>query len=779
MAIRPGCPGTTCTNKYYLSNMIKYAWLLFSTAILYTGSNAQSENKSVLYNWKNVQISGGGFVDGIIFHPSAKGVRYCRTDMGGAYRWDDRTNRWDPILDWVTYKDNNLMGVESIAVDPHHPNKVLLACGTYTNSKGPNAVLRSDDRGGTFERTDVPFRMGGNENGRGNGERMAIDPNDSHIVYMGTRRDGLWRSADGGATWIKVDSFPDITDDSPSITTPTGRTYRPQTNGIIFIRFDPQSGSMNRGSAVIYAGVSLKGRSNLFRSMDKGISWIAIPGEPIDLMPMRSALSSDGHLYVTYSNNPGPGRVTDGAVYKLDTRSDAWTNITPEKPDSGMYQRFGYAGVSVDAHHPGTVIVSSFNRIAGDKKASADDIYRSTDEGKTWITIFSGNGKGVYDYSLAPYVAHTGIHWLFDIEIDPLNPDHAIFTTGYGGHETFNLTDADRGQPTKWTAMSTGIEETVGLGLLSPPKGPPLVSAIGDYGGFVHNDLDRPVPEGNFMNPHFANADEVTCAQNDPDILVRVGEGSNQAGGGNIGYSLNGGKTWQTTAMIPQPNSKRGYISVSADGKSWLWIPQRSHPYITHDNGASWQMVNGLPDNLRGAAADEVNPDKFYAVTLSPQKLFTSIDGGINFDQQDISLEGETAGSAQPGGRGDPRGGMDRIYATPGMEGDLWIAAFDGLYHRSDGSKLFEKNTDVEELHAFGFGKAAPGCAFPALYLVGTVKKARGIYRSTDEGRSWVRINDDAHQWGLVLQIAGDPKTYGRVYVGTHGRGIFYGDPKK
>ena len=83
----------------------------------------------------------------------------------------------------------------------------------------------------------------------------------------------------------------------------------------------------------------------------------------------------------------------------------------------------------------------------------------------------------------------------------------------------------------------------------------------------------------------------------------------------------------------------------------------------------------------------------------------------------------------------------------------------------------------VGEVHAFGFGKAAPGAESAALYLVGVVNGQGGILRSNDTARNWVRINDDRHQWGLVLQIAGDPKQYGRVYVGSHGRGIVYGDP--
>ena len=83
----------------------------------------------------------------------------------------------------------------------------------------------------------------------------------------------------------------------------------------------------------------------------------------------------------------------------------------------------------------------------------------------------------------------------------------------------------------------------------------------------------------------------------------------------------------------------------------------------------------------------------------------------------------------------------------------------------------------VEQIHAFGFGKAAPGHAGPALYHVGVIDGVRGIFRSNDSGKSWARINDDNHQWGRVLQITGDPRIYGRVYVGAHGRGTIYGDP--
>jgi hypothetical protein len=766
--------------------------LLAVLSLLVTLAASGQSPQQTEYSWKSVQIVGGGFVDGVIFHPTAAGVRYARTDMGGAYRWDAAAHRWQPMLDWMPYKDLNLMGVESIAVDPADPNRVYLACGTYTNPRTPNgAILRSDDRGKSFERTDVPFKFGGNEDGRGNGERLVVDPLDGRILYLGTRHDGLWRSNDRGATWTPVSSFPDVKEAIPAPPAPSPGESSEQRwrrmpvtgSGIVFVKFVPKAGEQKPGSATqtIYVGVSLMGRPNLFVSTDSGFSWHDVAGEPTQYRPTRAALSSDGFLYIAYGTSPGPSRMTDGGIWKLNTRSGEWTDITPDRPVAGSKQ-FGYAGVSVDAQHPRSLIVSSFGRPGS---AGSEDIFRSTDGGATWKPIFGGGG--VYDYTLAPYVKSTPIHWLFDIEIDPTNSDHAVFTTGYGGWETFDLRAADDGKPTHWSILASGIEETVALQLDSPAQGAHLLTAIGDYGSYVHWDLDQPAPEGASAPPRMGNTTGVVSASLRPEVIVRVGNSAQHKPGENIGYSLDSGRTWMPTVGSPTATSRAGSIAVSADGGTWIWTPEREAASLTKNQGATWTAVEGLPTGLR-VVADTVDPKLFYAISLNDQTIYRSTDGGATFTPEHFTLPVAAPVSDAAhvsSGRGDNRGGQDRIYATPGNSGDLWLAAFDGLYHAAaagNGASAgisFAYLPGVEEVHAFGFGKAAPKESHPALYLVGTVHGQRGIFRSIDEARTWVRINDDQHQWGLVLQIAGDPRIYGRGYVGTHGRGVFYGDPAR
>lgn len=706
-------------------------------------SPAAQTQASVPYEWKSVQMVGAGFVDGIVFHPKAKGVRYARTDMGGAYRWDARAKQWAPMLDWVPYRDLNWMGVESIAVDPTDAMRVYLACGTYTLPDVPTgAILRSSDGGKTFEATRVPIKFGGNENGRGNGERMTVDPNDPSRLYLGTRNNGLWRSTDRGVTWSQVTSFPWR---SPA-----------RSPGIVVTLVDPKS-------RAIYVAASDNNQPNLFRSVDDGTTWAPVSGGPIGMAPTHMVQGKDGDVWITYGNSPGPSRMTKGALWKWVPETGTWTDVTPQAPTSES--QFGYAAVSVQANKPKVAIVTSFGRPGGEQ------IFRTLNGGQTWKPIIGD--RTTYRFDKAPYVARTGIHWLFDVEIDPTNPNHAIFTTGYGGHETFNLGEADRGRPVIWHAMAKGIEESVALALNSPTKGAHLISAIGDYGGFVHWNLDRPAPEGNFTNPHFGNTSDIASAPRNPRVVVRVGSasGSDRAAG-NLGYSLDFGRTWSPAKSSP-PGAREGKIAVSADGATWVWS-LRNGNYVTNDYGTTWTPVQGLKRNGLKVVADAVNGKDFYAADLGSEVWFKSRAGARTFELMGL---GTPPGSFLRGGnRGDGRGGQDQIYATPGREGDLWIASAFSLLHKDQ--DIWTITPGVRQIHAFGFGAPKPGTSYPAMYLVGTIRAQRGIFRSTDMGKTWVRINDNAHQWGLVLQITGDPKRYGRVYVGTHGRGTFYGDPK-
>ena len=148
------------------------------------------------YCFRSVAMGGGGFVSGIVTSPLQRNLIYARTDVGGAYRWDESTASWLPLEDRVAENQTGLLGVESLALDPSDPSRVYLLAGISYFDGGKTAVLRSDDYGATFEATEVTFQFKANGNGPGrqNGERLAVDPNDGSILFVGTRDSGLFQS---------------------------------------------------------------------------------------------------------------------------------------------------------------------------------------------------------------------------------------------------------------------------------------------------------------------------------------------------------------------------------------------------------------------------------------------------------------------------------------------------------------------------------------------------------------------------------------------------------
>ena len=261
---------------------VRSGWQAALAVCLLAFAAAVAAEEAVPYRYAGVRIGGGGFVSGLVFHPREQGLYYARTDVGGAYRWDAAAQRWVALTDWIEAKDENLLGIDSLAVDPSDAERVYLAAGTYTTPQaGHGAVLRSADRGKHFERADLPFKMGGNELGRGNGERLAVDPHDGRVLFLGSRGAGLWRSEDYGAHWSQVESFPAVaTSPSASAENP----WRRQAIGIVFVEFEPATGKPGRPTSTLYAGVSTQ-ETSLFRSDDGGRSWKPVAGQPVGLRP--------------------------------------------------------------------------------------------------------------------------------------------------------------------------------------------------------------------------------------------------------------------------------------------------------------------------------------------------------------------------------------------------------------------------------------------------------------------------------------------------------------
>ncbi|MEU4448568.1 RICIN domain-containing protein [Actinosynnema sp. NPDC050801] len=670
------------------------------------------------YTWRNVRIAGGGFVTGFVFNTARKDLLYARTDMGGAYRWDGKAGQWVPLTDWVP--DWNMLGIESVATDPVDPERVYLATGTYTNDwAGNGAILRSTDQGRTFERTDLPFKLGGNEDGRSMGERLAIDPADHRTLYLGTRKNGLWRSTDHGVTWSQVAGFP-VKDGASSGV------------GLSFVTFGPA------GSRTIYVGVADK-TTSLYRSTDGGGTWQAVPGQPTGQLPHHGVLSGDGSLYVTYTDAPGPNGVKAGSVWKHTPSSGEWEDISPI-PGTG----FGYAGLAVDPRRPSTVMVTTL-----DRWWPSDELYRSTDGGATWKAL---GATSVRDASAAPYVG-TGIgHWMGALAIDPFDSGHVLYGTGAGLWASRDVTAADSGGDTHWTVPVRGLEETAVLGLVVPPGGK-LVSALGDIGGFRHDDVER-VAAAASSGPRFSNTTGIDFAQAEPNVVVRVGYGGEERGA----LSTDGGATWTPFAGAPVSGAGGGTVAISADGGTVVWTASGQVPHVSADRGRTWTASSGLPAGT-AVVADRAAAGTFYA--LSGGTLFASTDGGRSFTGRAAGLTG------------------GRLKAAPGNAGDLWIADGGGLSRSTDGGTSFQELGAVRGATAVGFGKAAPGARYHALYLIGTVNGVTGIFRSTDVGATWVRVNDDRNQFGGAVGgvITGDPEVYGRVYVGTNGRGVLYGEP--
>ncbi|KAI0112562.1 family 74 glycoside hydrolase [Nemania sp. FL0031] len=715
------------------------------------------------YTWQNVKIGGGGgFVAGFVFHPKTKGVAYGRTDIGGLYRLNS-DDSWTAVTDSIADNANwSKWGVDAVALDPQDDTKVYAAVGSYTNSWDPNngAIIRSSDRGATWSSTTLSFKVGGNMPGRGMGERLAVDPANSKILYFGARSgNGLWKSTDGGVTFTKVSSFTAKGSFVPDPTDTSGYNNDPQ--GLTFVTFDSTSGTTGGATSRIFVGTADNTTSSVWVTQDAGATWSAVAGQPTTFFPHKGVLQpTEKALYLTYSDGTGPYDGTLGAVYRYDITAGTWKNITPV---SGSDLYFGFGGIGVDMLKPGTIVVASLNSWWPDAQ-----LFRSTDSGTTWSRIWEWtsypNMNLYYSQSTAkaPWIK-TGfldvdtkdLGWMIEsLVIDPFDSDHWLYSTGltvFGGHD---LTKWDTTHNITIQSLADGIEEFSVQGLASAPGGSELLVGVYDDSGFTFASSSalKTSPQNLWSNPTFSSSTSVDYAGLSVKNVVRIG---NTAGTQQVAMSGDGGATWYAYSGA-DTTTYGGTVALSASADTIVWSTSVNGVKRSQYSG-SFTTVSSLP---AGAviASDKQNNTVFYAGYSST--FYVSKDSASNF-----AAGGTLSGATS----------IRAVAAHPKVAGEVWVSTDVGIFRSTNFGASFTKvSTALTNTYQIALGLGS-GSTWN-VYAFGTGSAGARLYGSGDTGATWTDLQGATQGFGAIdsCKLAGSGNTAGQVFVGTNGRGVFF-----
>jgi BNR/Asp-box repeat len=279
-----------------------------------------------------------------------------------------------------------------------------------------------------------------------------------------------------------------------------------------------------------------------------------------------------------------------------------------------------------------------------------------------------------------------------------------------------------------------------------------------------------------YTNPVATTVGSLDWAGQKPSVITRT-QSPSSASTSPCTYgarSVDGGSSWAPfPACAAGVNSGNGGVmAVDASGTEFVWTPgsgTANRPQYSTDNGVTWTPTLGLAGRY-AAVADKVTPRLFYAFG-GGNFYSTTVSEGTSFTQVNASAlpsSGSCSGS-----------GCGVIAPSFARAGDLWLPlGSNGLFHSLDGGVTWSKVADVSRANSVAVGAAPPRRGTHAVFLYGTASPdgVMAVYRSDDEGASWLRINSDVHQYGGPTLIQADTRIYGRVYLGMNGRGIVYGD---
>ncbi len=533
----------------------------------------------------NGKKRGNGRVNCIAFDPFDTNTIWVGSPAGGLWK------SIDGGINWSTNTDNlPVLGVSHITIDPYDNQKMYIVTGdAYASDTYSIGILKSIDGGNTWNTTGLSYFVEQEE--RVN--KVIINPDFTDSLYAVTNSNILI-SNDAGNSW--------------QITGEPGR-WRD-------IEFKPDN------SNVVYAAKQSNGSSNIYKSVDGGISWDTInngmsgsrfrpliavtPENPNVIYSVFSASDYSFHAlyksvdagnnWVMQSNTPNIlGRDTDGT----STGGQSWYDLS--------------LGVATDNEN--LVYVGGIN------------LWKSNDGGSTWlIDGSSGNGTN-YSYM------HVDQHCL---EFNPLT--HEAFAGNDGGIYKYmdNLN--------MWVDISDGLEISqfynLGLSKSNPNR---LVAGAQDNGTemLTNNTWDA-----------IMGGDGMECAIDEYDEEIIYAE--YQYGG--LRKSYNGGNDWDNIKPVGYEGAWNTPYEIHPENNNLIVIGY-DEVYRSTTAGATWDSISYNVSNsqaIRSIALATSDEDYVYSASYSRIKVtknagqtWTDIKTGLpNYNITDIEVSNINANRA-------------------------------------------------------------------------------------------------------------------------------------
>jgi hypothetical protein len=369
------------------------------------------------------------------------------------------------------------------------------------------------------------------------------------------------------------------------------------------------------------------------------------------------------------------------------------------------------------------------------------------------------------------------------IQFNPLVPNQLIVSDGIGVWNTTVPTgNVAWNTPITWNDQSAGIEQLVAWQIVAPPGGSPVLASMDRAFFQITDPTAYPSTYGPVMGGTTATGYSLDYASSTPSFLVGIAEWSTD----QSGYSSDGGKTWtQFQTKIPGAavTSLGGTIAASTP-TNIIWAEAGGHdPYYTLDGGQTWNPITlpGVSDwsnfdnqyytDTRTVTADRVLANTFY-LYYPGNGVFESTNGGVSWTQTySGSISGRAALDSWNSSLQSVPGEAGNLFFTAGALGGTQPDGV-GFYRSTDQGATWTAVANVQEVYCFGYGAAAPGQSYPAIYIVGYVNGVYGVWQSNNNAQSWTQIGTNPNNSiDSITTISGDPNVYGQVYVGFSGSG--------